>query len=134
MVKDVSFILHAGGIPEVEGEDRENDAVWFYEWGVLTRPSYTWSGAQNLYDHLDIHSIYINRITSTANLKVGDIISFDLEDDNVFHISHSSVVTRKDGNTWDQIFLTYHSNDRENYSATALVVDSGALPYAWSVG
>lgn len=129
----VSQVLYAGGIPQVSG-NRTSSAAWFYDWGLIARPSYTWSGAHNLYEHLRDYSSNVVRITSTVDLKVGDIISFDTEpDDGTFHIGHTAVVTAKTGNSWDQIFLTYHSRDREDYAASNLI-NLGYLAYAWSVG
>lgn len=129
----VSQVLHAGGIPQVSGE-RKSTSSWYYDWGVLARPSYTWSGAHNLYEHLRDYSTNIVRITSTKDLKVGDIISFDTDpDDDTFHIGHTAVVTRKDGNSWSDIYLTYHSTDRVDIAASVLVNDNGYLAYAWSI-
>lgn len=129
----VSQVLHAGGIPQVDGA-RKSTASWYYDWGLLARPSYTWSGAHNLYEHLRDYSVNIERVTSTVDLKVGDIISFDTDpDDNTFHIGHTAVITKKEGNTWDKIFLTYHSTDREDIAASVLVNDNGYLAYAWSI-
>lgn len=129
----VSQVLYAGGIPQVSG-DRTSSEAWYYEWGLIARPSYTWSGAHNLYEHLRNHSSNIVRITSTVELQVGDIISFDTDpDDGTFHIGHTAVVTGKTGNTWDKILLTYHSTDREDYPASNLI-NLGYLAYAWSVG
>lgn len=130
----VSQVLYAGGIPQISG-GRKDAASWFYEWGLVARPSYTWGGAQNLYDHLKNHSTNVSRITTTADIEVGDIISFDTDpNDNTFHIGHSVVVTEKNGNTWDKILVTYHSTDREDYPASKLVKDAGYIPYAWSIG
>ena len=68
------------------------------------------------------------------DLKVGDIISFDTDpDDDTFHIGHTAVVTRKDGNSWSDIYLTYHSTDREDIAASVLINDNGYLAYAWSI-
>lgn len=129
----VSQVLYAGGISQISG-NRKDDSSWYYEWGLIARPSYTWGGAQNLYNHLESHSTNIERITSTANLKVGDIISFDIyPDDNNFHIGHNVVVTKKEGNTWDKIYLTYHTTDREDYPASNLIGGNNRyIPYAWT--
>lgn len=130
----VSQVLYAGGIPQITG-NRTSTSSWYYDWGILARPSYTWSGAHNLYEHLRDYRSNIVRITSTADLKVGDIISFDTEpNDGTFHIGHTAVVTRKDGNSWSDIYLTYHSTDREDIAASILVNTNGYLAYAWSIG
>ncbi len=130
----VSQVLYAGGISQVSGS-RTSSEAWFYEYGIIARPSYTWSGAQNLYDHLKNHSNNVERVYSTADIEVGDIISFDtVPDDNVFHIGHSAVVTKKTGNAWANIYLTYHSTDREDYPASNLVTKAGYLAYPWSIG
>lgn len=128
----VSQVLHENGVPEVDGP-RKEDSSWYYEWGLIARPSYTWAGAHNFYMHLRDHSSNIERVTSTADLKVGDIISYDIyPDDGTFHIGHTVVITKKEGNAWKDIYLTYHTTDREDYPASKLI-DAGYLPYAWTI-
>lgn len=128
----VSQVLYAGGIKQIKG-GRKEDSSWYYAWGIFERPSYTWGGAHNLYKHLRNHSENIARVTSTADLQVGDIISFDLNgDDNMFHIGHTVVVTGKNGNRWKDILVTYHSKDREDYSLSNLI-DAGYIPYGWHI-
>ncbi|HHX61651.1 MAG TPA: hypothetical protein GX707_13230 [Epulopiscium sp.] len=61
------------------------------------------------------------------------IISFDTNsNDNTFHIGHTVVITKKEGNSWDKIYLTYHSTDREDYPASNLI-NAGYLPYGWTI-
>ena len=128
-----SQVLYAGGIPQVRGP-RKEDSSWYYEYTSLSRPSYTWGGANNLYFHLKNHSSYVSRVTETADIEVGDIISFDTDpDDGVFHIDHTAVVTKVNGTRWSDILLTYHSTDREDYPASNLI-NKGYEPYAWSIG
>lgn len=129
----VSQALHAGGISQISGS-RTDTAAWFYEWGIVARPSYTWSGAQNLYDHLKSYSTDVTKVTSTADLEVGDILQFDTHpDDGVFNINHSAIITKMEGTTWDKIYVTYHSTDREDYAVSHLVTDEGYIPYAWAI-
>lgn len=128
----ISQVLAENGVSQIKG-DRKADSSWYYEWGIIARPSYTWAGAHNFYMHLRDHSSNIERVTSTANLKVGDIISFDTNpNDGTFHIGHTVVITKKEGNTWDKIYLTYHSTDREDYKASNLI-NAGYLAYGWTI-
>ncbi len=128
----ISQVLHeGGGISQVQG-DREADSSWFYDWGLFSRPSYTWSAAHNLYQHLKNHSSNASRVTSTADLNVGDLISFDIHQDGTFHINHTAIITKKTGNSWSDIYLSYHSSDREDYPASNLI-NAGYVPYGWSI-
>lgn len=73
-------------------------------------------------------------MTETADLKVGDIISFDTDSsDNKFHIDYTAIVTAVNGYRWSDILLTYHSTDRVDYPASNLI-DAGYAEYAWSIG
>lgn len=129
----VSQALYAGGISQISGS-RTDTAAWFYEWGLVAIPSYTWSGAQNLYDHLKSYSSNVTKVTSTADLEVGDILQFDtLPDDGTFHIGHTAIITKMEGTTWDKIYVTYHSTDREDYAVSNLVTKAGYIPYAWAI-
>lgn len=75
------------------------------------------------------YSPNIKRVISTADLKVGDIISFDTNpNDDTFHIRHTVVITNKQGNFWNGIYLTYHSIDRKDYPASNLI-NAGYIPY-----
>lgn len=127
-------MLHEGGIAQVDG-DRKKDDAWYYEWSMLSRPSYTWGGAMNFYRHLNNHSTNVTRIYSTADIEIGDIISFDTNpNDGVFAIGHNVVVTKKDGNSWKDIYLTYHSTDREDFPANILMeYPNNWKAYAWSI-
>lgn len=128
----ISQVLAENRVAQVQGS-RKDDSSWYYEWGIIARPSYTWAGAHNLYMHLRDYSSNIKRITSTAGLKVGDIISFDTNsNDDTFHIGHTVVITKKEGNSWDKIYLTYHSTDREDYPASNLI-NAGYIPYGWTI-
>ena len=128
-----SQVLFAGGIPQISGKRNETSA-WFYKYSLLSRPSYTWGGAHNLYEHLLSYSSSVERVTETADLKVGDIISFDTDSsDNKFHIDHTAIVTAVNGYRWSDILLTYHSTDRVDYPASNLI-DAGYAAYAWSIG
>lgn len=131
----VSQVLYEGGgiamihinTPGFDYNDPDN---WYYEDGKT--PSYSWGGAQNLYDHLDDYSTNVQRIYSTADLEVGDIINWDTSDDGNFHIGHSTVVTEINGTSWSDILLTYHTTDREDYAASNLI-SAGYAAYAWSI-
>lgn len=50
----------------------------------------------------------MERVRSTANLKVGYIISWDI-DGGSFGIGHQTIITKKTGNSWKDIYLTYPS-------------------------
>lgn len=128
----ISQVLAENGVAQVQGP-RKDDSSWYYEWGLIARPSYTWAGAHNFYMHLRDYSSNIKRVTSTADLKVGNIISFDTNsNDDTFHIGHTVVITKKEGNSWDKIYLTYHSTDRVDYPASNLI-NAGYLPYGWAI-
>lgn len=76
----------------------------------------------------------MTKVTSTADLEVGDILQFDtLPDDGTFHIGHTAIITKMEGTTWDKIYVTYHSTDREDYAVSNLVTKAGYIPYAWAI-
>ncbi len=135
----VSQVLHdssAGKIPYVHIDtpwyDYDDPDNWYYEKGWLwyQRPSNTWGGAHNLYGHLKNYSSNVRRLSYWSDVKVGDIVQWDLEPyDGVFHIGHSTVVTKIQNGV---IYLTYHTTDKEDEPITTFT-NAKYLGYAWAI-
>jgi hypothetical protein len=135
----VSQVLHdssAGKIPYVHIDtpwyDYDDLDNWYYEKGWLwyQRPSNTWGGAHNLYWHLKNYSSNVRRLYYWSDVRVGDIVQWDMEPyDGKFHIGHSTVVTKIQNGV---IYLTYHSIDKEDEPITTFT-NKGYLGYPWAI-
>ena len=133
----VSQVLHdanAGEIPYIRidhwGWDYDDPDNWYYANSWLNPPSWTWGGAHNLYWHLKNYSSNVRRLYYWNDVRVGDIVQWDLKpNDGVFHIEHSTVVTKIQNGT---IYLTYHSTDKEDEPITTFTI-AGYLGYAWAI-
>lgn len=131
----VSQVLHdssAGGLPKARkdlfGPDFWYTENWYYGPNSLDRPSHTWGGAPNFYDHLAYYSSNIRRVYSPYDLQVGDIIQWDFTpSDGVFNVDHTTVVTKIAGG---MIYLTYHTTDKED---EPIFTFAGASAYPWAV-
>lgn len=130
----VSQVLFAGGISQVRtdtfGYDYDDLPNWYYANSFNNPPSYTWGGAHNQYWHLKNYSSNVRRVYSTADLRVGDVVMWDTNpNDGTFYIGHNTVVTKIQNGT---IYLTYHSNDRENEPISTLF-NARYLAYGWAI-
>lgn len=130
----VSQVLYAGGLSQIRidtwGWDYDDPPNWYYVNGYLDPPSWTWGGAHNQYWHLNDWSSNVRRVYSTGDLRVGDVVMWDTNpNDGVFHIGHNTVVTKIQNGT---IYITYHSNDREDEPISTLF-NAGYLAYGWAI-
>lgn len=133
----VSQVLHdssAGKIGYVRkdtwGWDYDDSENWYYANGWLDPPSWTWGGAYNLYGHLASYSSNVKRLYSWSDVKVGDIVQWDLNpNDQKFYIDHSTVVTKIQNNI---IYLTYHTTDKEDEPISTFT-NAGYIGYAWAI-
>jgi hypothetical protein len=104
----VSQALLEGGWTMVGGSvwDRKDDTVWWFGKSWFTKGSYSWGGAQNLYNFMK-KSGRGTVAATPMDLEVGDILQMDMGPGH-YHagrIGHSMVVTdKKDGD----LFLSYH--------------------------
>ncbi|WP_028594002.1 amidase domain-containing protein [Paenibacillus assamensis] len=131
----VSQVLYAGGISMIRndnfGYDYNDPDNWYYKNAFNDPPSHTWGGAHNQYVHFQNHSTNVTRANYFQDLKVGDVIHWDTApNDGKFHIGHTTVVTKIDNK--GNIFLTYHTSDKENEPITTLT-NLGWPAYAWKV-
>jgi hypothetical protein len=96
---------------------RKDDDVWWYGDSKCSLPSvrasYTWSGAQNLFNFMTA-SGRATSLGKVSDLEVGDVLqmAFSADDPteayNVGRVGHSMVVTdKRDAN----VFLSYHTDD-----------------------
>lgn len=132
----VSQCLHdsnAGGIAydrtDLPGADKTYTQNWYYADGFLNPPSYTWGAVENLYDHLDGYGSNVRRLYYYSQCVEGDIIQWDLDGDSTV-LEHSTIITKIDTN--GDIFLTYHSTDKEDEPITTFF-NSGYTGYAWAI-
>jgi len=104
----VSQALLEGGWTMVGGSvwDRKKDTVWWFGKSVWTKGSYSWGGAQNLYNFMK-KSGRGTVAAAPMDLEIGDILQMDMGPGH-YHagtIGHSMVVTDKRDN---DLFLSYH--------------------------
>lgn len=133
----VSQVLHdssAGNIPYIHtdswGWDYDDPDNWYYANSFLNPPSWTWGGAHNLYNHLNSYSSNVRRLSYWSDVRVGDIVQWDLEpNDGVFRIGHSTVVTKIQNGI---IYLTYHTTDKEDEPISTFL-NAGYRGYAWAI-
>ncbi|MEK7510020.1 MAG: amidase domain-containing protein [Patescibacteria group bacterium] len=130
----VSQVLKAGGLSYVRidhfGWDHDDPDNWYYANSYLNPPSWTWGGAHNQYWHLKNWSSNVRRVYSTGDLRVGDVVMWDIfPNDGTFHIGHNTVVTKIQSGI---IYVTYHSNDREDEPISTLF-NKGYLAYGWAI-
>lgn len=135
----VSQVLHdssAGGIPYIHINtpywDYDDTDNWYYENGWLwyQKPSYSWGGANSLYWHLKNYSSNVRRLYYWSDVRVGDIVQWDMYPyDGTFQLGHSTVVTKIQNGV---IYLTYHSTDKEDEPITTFT-NKGYLGYPWAI-
>ena len=118
----VSQSLLAGGWAMAGGScsDRKSDGAWWYgDWNCVypgVRASYTWSGAQNLYNFMSASGRGTG-LSKVADLEIGDVLQMEFTADdptepyNLGHVGHSMVVTGKHDSN---IYLSYHTDDHLN--------------------
>lgn len=136
----VSQVLHdsaAGGISYIHndnwGWDYNDVSNWYHALGSgYNGPSWTWGGAENLYNHLKNYSTNVRRLYNWNDVQVGDVVSWDIYNDGKFNINHSTVVTKKTGTGSSGLYFTYHSNEREDEPFKTLS-DAGYVGYAWAI-
>ncbi|WP_327683275.1 amidase domain-containing protein [Kitasatospora sp. NBC_00458] len=83
-------LYHGGGMRTRQG-DRTRDYAWWDQGYLFWKPfkSYTWSAAQNLYNHLTGYR-YTQSIMSVHSAKPGDLVFFKWYTDR--GINHAAVV------------------------------------------
>jgi Putative amidase domain len=123
----VSQALSEGGWTMVGGSvlDRKDKNVWWFGKSVWTKASYSWGGAQNLYDFMKASGRGTDA-TKPMDLEVGDILQMDMGPGhyNAGRIGHSMVVTDKKNN---DLYLSYHEDHHLDEPLSAI---SGRYPSA----
>lgn len=100
-----------------------DNSNWWYNFANQT---YSWAGAENWYRFARVESKRASVITNVYALGKGDILQAKWSGQS--NMSHSMIVT---GTGTNQIYLTYHSNDRHNVSfAWFSAQQSGETYYA----
>jgi hypothetical protein len=139
----VSQTLLAGGWTMAGGscDDRKSDQAWWFgprqcrwvggrPWTTEVKASFSWGGAQNLYNHMRA----MQRGTAVGapmDLEPGDILQMDMGEGhyNAGRIGHSMVVT---GRSADDLLLSYHEPHKADESFAAISSRyPGARWYPW---
>jgi hypothetical protein len=120
----VSQVLRAGGWADVSGF-YTSDSAWWYNW---TNQSYTWAGAQNLYNYIN-QSGRATFAASTRDMLAGDIVQFRLGDYLPDAIHHSAVVDASDG--LGNIWISYHSGPAEHELLSTFLTKHGPGTYTY---
>ncbi|WP_168188737.1 amidase domain-containing protein [Thermoflavimicrobium daqui] len=113
----ISQVIKAGGMKEVTN----GNSYWYYS---DKKPSLSWGVAHSFYLHMKQRAKPVENIW---DLKVGDIINFDFENDG--RINHSAVVTRKMGN---EVYVTQHTADKKD-SPISWLLFTGAKLYGFDM-
>ena len=88
--------------------------------------------AQALFYHLKHYSSNVSNVEYIHyldELRVGDIIQWNIASDNDHIINHSTLVTAFG---YNMIYLTYHSPNRVNVPITQFL-NEGDIPFAWGI-
>jgi hypothetical protein len=117
-----SQTLYGAGFSTVLGLYSSNNAWWYVVNPSWPSPgqSYTWAGAQNLYNFLKFKPRATQK-TSWGPLQNGDIIFADWPSNGFGTIEHTMIVT---GMTSNGPLLTYHSNNRYDNPLTVVTAAS----------
>ena len=102
----VSQALLAGGwtmIGDHNALSRQRNDVWWYGGSMFTRASYTWAGAQNFHDFLQV-SRRGSLATSEAQLQLGDVVQIRYG----ATVGHTMIITGQRGTDW---LLSYHTRN-----------------------
>jgi hypothetical protein len=120
----VSQVLRAGGWADVTGW-YQSDSAWWYNW---TNQSFTWAGAQNMYNYIN-QSGRASFAASTKDMLAGDIVQFRLGDYMPDAIHHSAVVDASDG--LGNIWISYHSGPAEHELLSTFLSKHGPGTYTY---
>jgi hypothetical protein len=127
----VSQALLAGGWTMAGGscDDRKSDQAWWFgprqcrwvggrPWTTEVKASFTWGGAQNLYNHMTTMGRG-STVSTPMDLEPGDILQMDMGAGHygAGRIGHSMVVTEKTGS---DLFLSYHEPHKLNEPFSAI--------------
>ena len=139
----VSQALIAGGWTMAGGscDDRKSDQAWWFgprqcrwvggrPWTTEVKASFTWGGAQNLYNHMQTMQRG-TAVGSPMDLEPGDILQMDMGEGhyNAGRIGHSMVVTDKSAT---ELFLSYHEDHHLDEPLSAIKGRyPGARWYPW---
>ncbi len=117
--------LRYGGWEDDGSVDRTDVSNWFYH---SLYQSYTWVNA-HYFAVFHQNSGRSTNVTSTCDIKLGDIISADWDQDG--ELDHTMIVTQIDSANSCLPYLTYHSTDTLNKSMVLMPTDADY--YGWHV-
>ncbi len=133
----VSQALHAGGWPMVGTRnflDRAKNDQWWFGGSMLTQASYTWGGAQNLYNFISRSGRGRVEFEAGAechekmsNIKLGDVVQMK---DAGGHVYHTMMVT---GLVVGDLLLSYHTSDHLDKKMSDISLSTGHLFVCWSL-
>jgi hypothetical protein len=119
----ISQALKAGGWPHT-GFFKYSDGAWYYD---TPEPSWTWGGAQNLYDFIKGSGRAISHAASIYDLWAGDVVHFKFPGDANIH--HTMIVSKVvNGHP----YVNYHSGPAEDKLLMDFVrLYPGGSVYGW---
>jgi hypothetical protein len=126
----VSQCLYAGGASQIGHESGPYSSTsWYYEDFFLSKPSYTWGGAQNFYN---FWSWRVGVKSYASSVEAGDPISIDFDGDG--SIDHTVIVTRlgTTGN-YATAYITQHTYDKFEEKSVKNLYDSGYTIYIYDI-
>lgn len=126
----VSQCLYAGGASQIGQESGPYSSTsWYYEDFLLSKPSYSWGGAQNFYS---FWSWRVGVKSYASSVEVGDPISIDFSGDG--SIDHTVIVTRltSPGN-YATAYITQHTSDKFEEKTLKNLYDNGYKIYIYDI-
>jgi Putative amidase domain len=120
----VSQAIKAGGLRH-QVDNYAGDAYnWYYN---NTRPSNTWGGAHNFYNHMKYRA---GVASSSSYLTTGDVVNADFSKDG--HIDHTAIITYHSSSTGYK-WLTQHTSDMEEKTHLSTWFSKGYKVYGYEL-
>lgn len=120
----VSQALYKGGALFWKGLFLTGDNAWYYEDGFMQKPSHSWGGAHNFYNHWRKRA---DLAAYDTDLKVGDPVNADFTGDG--DIDHTALITKIENG---KRLLTQHTTDRKD-APLQKWYDARYVVYGWKM-
>ncbi|MGA5690613.1 amidase domain-containing protein [Cytobacillus pseudoceanisediminis] len=121
----VSQAIRAGGMKFRGTTNWLSNSNWWYN---NAKPSNTWGGAHNFYNHWKSRA---GIASSVSALQTGDVVNADFGGDG--HIDHTAIITRNTGSASSNKYLTQHTSDKEELTTLANWYNSGYKVYGYEM-
>ncbi|WP_066229028.1 amidase domain-containing protein [Metabacillus fastidiosus] len=121
----VSQAIYAGGMKFRGTTNWLSNSNWWYN---NAKPSNTWGGAHNFYNHWKDRAAVVSSVSS---LQVGDVVNADFKGDG--HIDHTAIITKDDGKLSSNKHLTQHTDDYKEKTTLKNWYDKGYKVYGYEM-